>query len=339
MAAAETQSTRIDPVLAALVADRVDLAALSASPCGTVRGTPRIASDDPTVAGWFQGVMIRPGLTIFLNDTRRDAAHRYHMECSGELKFHFRLTGDSVIGNGALERRVTGGVVGYLTTPACSDKFETIEAGSRARSITMFCARDFLAPMLAAECEGLPDGIADFAGGRDPGFVFGAAPLPLRLRQLVEEMLDPTADRELEGLDALMMEARALELLCAAIRHLTERRDAAGEVSLRDRRRIEALRAILGEEGEASHSLAQLSRMLAWNETQMMESFRKVTGTTIASYRHRLRMDEALRKLRTTDLPITTVAYDAGYGHSGNFATAFRRTFGISPREARNGGH
>jgi len=54
-----------------------------------------------------------------------------------------------------------------------------------------------------------------------------------------------------------------------------------------------------------------------------------------SSYRQRLRLDQARRRLGTTDLSISEIAFDAGYEHASNFATAFKRTFGFSPKEAR----
>ena len=86
-------------------------------------------------------------------------------------------------------------------------------------------------------------------------------------------------------------------------------------------------------------SIADLCRAVAWNETQMMEMFKKVTGSTISGYRHRLAMDRALKRLSGSDAKIAEVALDAGYDHPGNFATAFKRTFGFSPREARSMRH
>jgi AraC-like DNA-binding protein/plasmid stability protein len=336
--ALEQPPSQIDTILAPLLGGRAEPFALPAAGISGTRASPRLRSHLPTVSGWFQGIEIRPGLSMILSDMLYAEDNIYHSECRDFLKFHFRLSGDSLVGNAAAEQAVTPGAIGFLALPAYSKKFEAVRADTHERSITLVCARDFLEPMLSAERSEMPAAMADFVRGRDPKFAYGSAPLPLHLRTLVETLLAPDEEGPLDGLGGLMMEARALELLCAAIRHLTEQQGATNTVSQRDRRRIDDLRAILSGEGEHSHSLAQLSRILAWNETQMMESFRKVTGVTISTYRHRLRMDEALRKLRTTDLSITTVAFDAGYSHSGNFATAFRRTFGLSPREARGGG-
>lgn len=337
VAGSERPPVQIGTILATLVGGRSEDFALRPIGAAGVFGTPRMRSHVPSVTGWFQGIVIRPGLSLVLNDIKHVQDHTYRTECADNLKFHFRLSGQSSVGSGAAEERVSAGLIGYLTQPAFSEKYEKVGAESHERSITLVCARDFLMPILQGDRGEMPRGIADFVGGRNPDFAFGAVPLPLHLRQLVETLLRAEDDGDLSGLGALMMEARALELLCAAVRHLTEQSGASDDVSLRDRRRIDELRVIVAEEGEQSHSLAQLCRMLGWNETQMIESFRKVTGTTISTYRHQLRMDEALRKLRTTDQSITNVAFDAGYTHSGNFATAFRRTFGFSPREARTG--
>jgi AraC-like DNA-binding protein len=46
-------------------------------------------------------------------------------------------------------------------------------------------------------------------------------------------------------------------------------------------------------------------------------------------------MDRAYERLNKTDESIARVAFDAGYDHPSNFATAFKRVFGVSPRAVR----
>jgi AraC-like DNA-binding protein len=88
--------------------------------------------------------------------------------------------------------------------------------------------------------------------------------------------------------------------------------------------------AILESVESGNLSIGQRSMLLACKETQVMECFKQVTGATISSYRHRLRMGLAMRRLCESDDSITQVAFDAGYEFPSNFAAAFKRTFGFS---------
>lgn len=63
--------------------------------------------------------------------------------------------------------------------------------------------------------------------------------------------------------------------------------------------------------------------------------FRKNTGLTIMEYLYELRLSEARRLLADTELPISAVAQNCGFGSSSHFCTMFKRREGISPKEYR----
>jgi len=297
-----------------------------------LQGTPRLRSRSEGVDGWMRGLTIRPGFSLVLNDTRYGAEQLYRHRCADALKFHVKLDGASMVGNDeGLQSVVRKDQLSYLVLPPHSMKVERVGRMTREHSITLICEREFLRAMFEGTTGSLPEGIGDFIAGRSPRFEHRGAPLPAKLRRMAEELLGQP-----EGaLGDLMIEAKAIELLCHAFTEVCDIPPSADGISARTQRRVGDLVAILDSEGANGHSVGELCRMLAWNETQMMESFKKVTGSTISGYRHRLRMDEALRRLRTSDASITEIAFDAGYEHSSNFATAFKRTFGVSPTEAR----
>ncbi len=45
----------------------------------------------------------------------------------------------------------------------------------------------------------------------------------------------------------------------------------------------------------------------------------------------RARLDEAMRRLDDTDLPITTIASECGYYDQSSFTRQFRRATGLTP--------
>jgi AraC-like DNA-binding protein len=227
---------------------------------------------------------------------------------------------------------VPSGLMSFLVQPTNSVKYERILGESRERSITMICSKDFVSGLLSPSTPDLPTSIADFLRARASHFSYDSLPMHPQMRPIVEDILSPP---ETGALGNLMIEAKALELLCFAIKHILGSSRSAETVRPRDRRKIEELCQILDDDTQAALSIADLCRHLAWNETQMMECFKQVTGTTISNYRQRIRMDHALRQLCDTDASITEVAFNAGYEHPSNFATAFKRTFGFSPRLAR----
>lgn len=59
------------------------------------------------------------------------------------------------------------------------------------------------------------------------------------------------------------------------------------------------------------------------------------TGSTPQRYLNRLRLLQARHLLRHSDLRITDIAYQCGFGDSNHFSTLFRREFGCAPRTER----
>ena len=326
----DTAQTGFDPTLRSVVeALNADIERYP----GPVGNAFRLVPDSDILRGQYHGMTIRPGFSMVLSDLHYTAENLYHHVCGDYMKLHFRLCGGSVIGSEQKEDvAVPAGRMSYLVQPPDSVKYERVGAESHERSITMICSKDFMSELLSPNTPDLPVPIADFLRARGPRFTHSGLPMPPQIRPIVEDILSPPQTGPLGN---LMMEAKALELLCFAIRQILGSARTADSIRPRDRRKIEELCQILDEDTQASLSIADLCRHLAWNETQMMEGFKQVTGTTISNYRQRVRMDNALRQLCDTDASITEVAFNAGYEHPSNFATAFKRTFGFSPRLAR----
>ncbi|WP_338555986.1 HTH-type transcriptional activator RhaS [Erwinia sp. E_sp_B04_8] len=59
------------------------------------------------------------------------------------------------------------------------------------------------------------------------------------------------------------------------------------------------------------------------------------TGSTPQRYLNRLRLLQARHLLRHSDIRITDIAFQCGFGDSNHFSTLFKREFGLSPRTIR----
>lgn len=318
----------IDPTLRSLVP--ADAIAVPGKSNGFGQ-TAYVAMTDPIASGWVHGANIRPGFSIAMSD-----AHFHEDMVSGvpscaHLKLHVRLDGSDVIGDGdAWDATVEPGRMAMLVEPVEGRiKHVAVKRDTHVRAVTMVFDRDFLAPLLS---EDLPSAVLDYLKAPVGRFRYHHAPTPPAIRMVAEQLMALRPGR----LADLMLEAKALELLYLWIEALAAA-PAVEPLLAHNRKKAEELGALLRTREGMTMSIAQLCRTLAWNETQMMESFKQVTGTTICGYRQRLRMDAALTQLRTTDRTITDIALEAGYEHPGNFATAFKRSFGLSPRMARGG--
>lgn len=296
-------------------------------------GSPWILPRNGRTSGTLAGATIREGFGVAMSDLVYHEDVEINQLGGDFLKLHCKLEGDSGIrGEDGELQPVQAGRISFLVQPHASWKHEQMKAESHARSVTLICSRDFASSLLPERSNQLPSSIREFLEARTSQFSFASIPLPLEARKIAEDMLQTP---ETGKLGELMLEGKALELLCLTIHQILNVPPAGGIVRNRDLVKVRDLCAYLETNPGSTLGIAELCRLVAWNETQMMECFKQVTGTTISNYRHRLRMEHALHQLQTTEASITEVAFDAGYEHPSNFATAFKRTFGCPPRLAR----
>jgi AraC family transcriptional regulator len=86
------------------------------------------------------------------------------------------------------------------------------------------------------------------------------------------------------------------------------------------------------DESADLHALAALAGLSPFHFHRV---FRGMVGETPLELLRRLRLERAACALRDTTVPVTSVAFDAGYETHESFTRAFRAGFGASPSEFR----
>ena len=171
--------------------------------------------------------------------------------------------------------------------------------------------------------------------GGDPGCE-GAFLLPSRLREVVMALLNPTV---LAGARGVYQAAKGLELLCEVLRL-----DAAGELlplagdgalSAADTRRVVAARRLIEERCAEKLTLEAIARSCGLNRSKLTKGFRELFGCSVAEAIAERRLEHASRMLISTDMPVSSVGYRAGYLNNASFARAFGRRFGRTPSDFR----
>jgi len=82
-------------------------------------------------------------------------------------------------------------------------------------------------------------------------------------------------------------------------------------------------------------TVAQATQLVHMSPAQFMKVFKLVTGMTFIAYVTRVRVAEAARLLRETDLTIAEIAARTGFSDQSYFDRRFRQTMGKSPRDWR----
>ncbi len=88
---------------------------------------------------------------------------------------------------------------------------------------------------------------------------------------------------------------------------------------------------------EEELTLRLLAEHFHRNSSVLSNSFSKETGQTLTNFIHQTRIQEAIRLINTTDLPLSEIALSVGYQDFSYFSKIFAKQIGMSPREYRKG--
>jgi AraC family L-rhamnose operon transcriptional activator RhaR/AraC family L-rhamnose operon regulatory protein RhaS len=81
--------------------------------------------------------------------------------------------------------------------------------------------------------------------------------------------------------------------------------------------------------------LDQLAGMAHMSKRNFMRSFQAATGTSPIAHLIQLRVNQAASLLRRTQLSVTEIAFQVGFGDSNYFARQFRALLGVTPSQYR----
>jgi len=160
------------------------------------------------------------------------------------------------------------------------------------------------------------------------GSCFSAAMLPASAKTLPA----------LAGLQAAVLRGEALEaegsvahFVESVIAALSGVAPTAGAPSARDERRISAVLRYIEEAAEDALDLADLAGVAAMSRFHFLRCFRRLTGMAPYQYLLSVRLRRAAVRLATSAEPVSTIAFDVGFGDLSTFNARFRDVFGTSP--------
>ena len=97
---------------------------------------------------------------------------------------------------------------------------------------------------------------------------------------------------------------------------------------------LETLSYIKNHYGEKL-SLEDISEQMGFNMNYFSELFKKETGKTFTVYVSEVRMEEAKKMLRDTNMAVYEIAGKVGYKDPKFFSQQFAKTVGLKPAEYR----
>lgn len=98
---------------------------------------------------------------------------------------------------------------------------------------------------------------------------------------------------------------------------------------------IEKSKAILAERCCEALGVGDVAEALGLSKNYFGQLFKSETGSTVSEYLNLLRIDQAKKLLRQTNLKIYEIAYKIGFSDHFYFSIVFKKLVGISPKEYR----
>jgi AraC family transcriptional regulator len=99
--------------------------------------------------------------------------------------------------------------------------------------------------------------------------------------------------------------------------------------------KLRRIKAWMAEHMTEEFSLALLAEQAGISEFHFNRLFRRAVGIPPSQYQIKLRIDEARRLLRETNMTVVTIANEVGYSNPSHFSRVFRKDTGFSPSEYR----
>lgn len=78
-----------------------------------------------------------------------------------------------------------------------------------------------------------------------------------------------------------------------------------------------------------------IAKAVGYNESYISHMFSDYLKITLPDYIHSLRLGDATQMLTQTDLPVTRIALDLGFGSLRNFNRVFLKWYGMTPTQYR----
>ena len=87
---------------------------------------------------------------------------------------------------------------------------------------------------------------------------------------------------------------------------------------------------------ESKIRIEDLCRVSNLCPTSLGAHFKKATGKSVVQYTNSIRIDKAKQLLKETDISITNIAYELGFGDGAYFNRIFKKETSLSPKDYRN---
>lgn len=185
--------------------------------------------------------------------------------------------------------------------------------------------KDFLAPFLSV------------LGDTDPILPYGTLnpviPLTPSQQQFVQSLFQQmmTAYTQQNEGHELFLKTSLLQLLIFIHNHRSLQTEKAGAYLNATHKTISNISGYINNHFAQHITLESISTQFYISPYYFSRTFRRITGFSFVEYLNGVRIKEAQKLLRTTNMPIGKIAEAVGYQSSTHFGRLFKKATGMSP--------
>ncbi len=152
--------------------------------------------------------------------------------------------------------------------------------------------------------------------------------------QLVDKIKEELEQSSHEQGNRAMALAYFIELMVSLSRYYGSREDRedAGDHEIH---RLARVLSYMEQNRGKQISLQELADHAYMSYSTLNRAFHQAVGCSPLEYHQKLRIKDACRRLETSPLPITEIAYQCGFGDSNYFSRQFKKLLGMTPRSYR----
>ena len=185
----------------------------------------------------------------------------------------------------------------------------------------------------------IPTGMHDIVNGANEKHYYHALTTTPPANMTIHQMLNCPYQYPLKR---LYLESKALELITHKLAQVVFPESTLKNPStLRpdDIERIHHAKEIISRDLENPPTLFELATLVGLTHTKLNRGFRKIYGTTVFGYLHKIRLERAKLLLEEQRMNVTEVAFTVGYNSLPSFSSAFSKHFGLKPMTCIKNSH
>jgi AraC family transcriptional regulator len=134
----------------------------------------------------------------------------------------------------------------------------------------------------------------------------------------------------------LQMDEAIAQLIALVIGNFSGSKPSLARISASDERRVSNVLGHIEQNAADALDLDQLCAVATMSKYHFLRTFRRIVGITPYQFLLSVRMRRAAVRLLMSSEPISSIAFDAGFGDLSTFNGRFRQHFGVSPTSYRD---